>query len=126
MEKLFDSGNDIFSDSNQELQINYYMDDYSNYLNSDSAKNQKEFYFFCYLQTILNKSTKRGAILKSISIGTSKLINLQNFSGLAKCILDQIFTLHLNMSIPEHDKLPMIKKLIENSYNSFNKIPLDL
>lgn len=101
------------------------MDDYSKYLNPENSKGQKDLYFFCYLQTILNKSTKRGAILKSISIGTSKLINLHNFSALAKSLLDQIFEIHLNSSIPENDKLSNIKKIIENSYNSFNKIPAD-
>ncbi len=101
------------------------MDDYTIYLNQGQGENlkQKEIYFFCYLQTILNKSTKRGAILKSISIGTTKLINLNNFSAIAKFLLEQIFSIHLNSNISESEKLNYTKILIQNTFDAFNKIP---
>jgi len=124
LEKLFENENEIFTNPIKENSVNYYLDDYSNYLNENS-KEQKDLYFLCYLKTVLNKSTKRGAILKSISIGTSKLINLHNFSSIAEKLLEEIFQIHLNNSIAEKDKINHIKRLIELCYDNYNKIPLD-
>ncbi len=124
LEKLFESENEIFANPVKENSVNYYIDDYSNYLNENS-KEQTDLYFLCYLKTVLNKSTKRGAILKSISIGTSKLINLHNFSSIAENLLEQIFGIHLNNSIADSDKLNHIKRLIEVCYENYNKIPIE-
>jgi len=125
LEKLFENDNEILINSIKENSVNYYLDDYSNYLNAENSKGQKDLYFLCYLKTVLNKSTKRGAILKSISIGTSKLINLHNFSSIAENLLEQIFTIHLDNGIPDSDKLKYIKVLIETCYDNYNIIPLD-
>lgn len=125
MEKLFENENEIFTNPVKENSVNYYLDDYSNYLNTENSKGQKDLYFLSYLKTVLNKSTKRGAILKSISIGTSKLMNLHNFSSVAENLLEQIFEIHLNNNIAEGDKLKHIKRLVEVCYEEYNKIPLD-
>jgi len=125
LEKLFENDNEVFPNSANENSANYYLDDYSNFLNAEISKGQKDLYFLCYLKTVLNKSTKRGAILKSIAIGTSKLVNLHNFSSIAENLLEQIFDIHLNNSIPDSDKMIYIKKLIHCCYDNFNKIPID-
>ncbi len=125
LDKVFENDNDIFMNLIKENSVNYHLDDYSNYLNAENSKGQKDLYFLCFLKTILNKSTKRGAILKSIAIGTSKLMNLHNFSAVAENLLEQIFKVHLDNIIPDSDKLKHIKFLIEDCYENFNKIPMD-
>lgn len=125
LEKLFENDNQVFPHYTKENTANYYLDDYSNFLNAEISKGQKDLYFLCYLKTVLNKSTKRGAILKSIAIGTSKLVNLHNFSSIAENLLEQIFDVHLNNSMVDPEKMVHIKKLIECCYENYNKIPID-
>jgi hypothetical protein len=93
---------------------------------SKSYNSEGEIYFLCVLETKLDKSTKRGAILKSLSIGTRKLINLMIFQPLGKKILEEIFKIHtFNIGIVE--KMDLVKKLVELAYKGFNSsVKLDM
>jgi hypothetical protein len=88
--------------------------DFGNYLNTE-----KEIYFLCCLETKLDKQTKRGAILKSVSIGTTKLVNLAIFKPLALFLLEEIFKIH-TFNINDSEKLGLVKTMIETAYSNFN------
>lgn len=118
LEKLFESESvEIMTNKNDDLQSINIFSDFNTLLNSE-----KEIYFLCYLETRLDKSTKRGAILKSISLGSTKLINLHTLKPVAKYILDEIFKIH-TLNASEEDKLFFVRKVIESSFKSVNSIP---
>ena len=117
IEKLFDSDDELVTnrkdDSNFQLINNLHT----------VLTNEKEIYFLCNFVTKLDKSSKRGAILKSIAIGTTKLFNLLIFKTLSKFLIDEIFRIYsLNSSIDE--KFETVKKLIEVSFKNFNALQL--
>jgi hypothetical protein len=112
LSKVFESESlDILTTKTDDLNIE------SNQL----LNSEKEIYFICCLETKLDKQTKRGAILKSLSIGTTRLINLEIFKPVALYLLEEIFKIH-TFNIKEPEKLDLIKNLIEEAYKSFNEI----
>jgi hypothetical protein len=97
-----------------------------NQLNSDCSfllNLEKEIYFICCLETKLDKQTKRGAILKSVSIGTTKLVDLDIFRPVALYLLEEIFKIH-TFNIKDNEKIGLIKNLIKDAYKSFNGLSL--
>ena len=64
--------------------------------NSSSIINNtnKDIYFLCSLQTRVDKTNQRGAVYKSIAVGTTKLINLESFNSLSKYLLIEAFKVH--------------------------------
>ena len=117
LEKMLNSSNEILSGTCEE--INTYLNDNESY--NKLFNSEKEIYFICYLETKLDKSTKRGAILKSISIGTTRLMNLNNFRPLAKYLLEEIFKIH-TFNVNDEEKANLIRSMIEYTYNNVNKI----
>lgn len=119
LERLFDNETEIITNRNDDYSMSYLND-----VNSHNTliNSEKEIYFLCCLETKLDKATKRGAILKSICIGTTKLINLNVFKSLAKYLLDEIFKIH-TFNVNNEEKHNLNKKLIELAYKSFNNLP---
>lgn len=73
--------------------------------------------------TKLDKSSKRGAILKSIAIGTTKLFNLLIFKTLSKYLIEEIFKIY-SLNSSNDEKFDQVKKLIAVSYKNFNALQL--
>lgn len=115
------NNNDVIIGTNDDF-FNSYIKDIENY---DKLYNsEKEIYFLCFLETKLDKTTKRGAVLKSVSIGTTKLINLYNLRPIAKFLLDEIFKIY-TFNVNENEKQSLIKSHIESTYSSVNEIDLN-
>ena len=91
--------------------------------NSSSIINStnKDIYFLCSLLTKVDKSNQRGAVYKSIAIGTTKLINLESFNSLSKYLLKEAFRIHDLKKSPK-EKIDIMRKIIEESYKSFNSL----
>ena len=115
----------LFSDSknikesyprSEELIGNSHFTNTSEIINIDN-----DIYFLCSLETKLDKTQKRGAILKSVAVGTMKLINLNSFQSTCRFLLDQSFLIH-SMNISPNDKIEKMKKAIEYTYNAFNAL----
>ena len=89
--------------------------------NSSSIINStnKDIYFLCSLLTKVDKSNQRGAVYKSIAIGTTKLINLESFNSLSKYLLKEAFRIHDLKKTPK-EKIDLMRKIIEESHKSFN------
>ena len=118
LEELFnDSKNikEIYS-KNDEIESNNLFKNSTNIINYD-----KDIYFLCSAQTKLDKSTKRGAILKSIAVGTTKLINLNCFRKTCEYLIEQAFKIH-NYSVGQEEKIEIMKNVIEQTYKSFNSL----
>ena len=81
----------------------------------------KDIYFLCQLQTKADKKNKRGAVYKSIAIGTTKLINLKSFNSLSDYLLKESFKVH-EMKKSGKEKIEIIRKIIEDSFKSFNSL----
>ena len=118
LEELFnDTKNikEIFS-KNEEIESNNLFKNSTNIINYD-----RDIYFICSAQTKLDKSTKRGAILKSIAVGTTKLINLNCFKETCEYLIEQAFKIH-NYSVGQDEKIEIMKNVIEKTYKSFNSL----
>ena len=118
LEELFnDTKNikEIFS-KNEEMESNNLFKNSTNIINYD-----RDIYFICSAQTKLDKSTKRGAILKSIAVGTTKLINLNCFKETCEYLIEQAFKIH-NYSVGQDEKIEIMKNVIEKTYKSFNSL----
>ena len=118
LEELFnDTKNikEIFS-KNEEIESNNLFKNSTNIINYD-----RDIYFICSAQTKLDKSTKRGAILKSIAVGTTKLINLNCFRKTCEYLIEQAFKIH-NYSVGQEEKIEIMKNVIEKTYKSFNSL----
>ena len=118
LEELFnDSKNikEIFS-KKEEIESNNLFKNSTNIINYD-----KDIYFLCSAQTKLDKSTKRGAILKSIAVGTTNLINLNCFRNTCEYLIEKAFEIH-NYSVSQEEKIVIMKKIIEQTYKSFNSL----
>ena len=91
--------------------------------NSSSIINStyRDIYFLCSLLTKVDKSNQRGAVYKSIAIGTTKLINLESFNSLSKYLLTEAFRIHDLKKSPK-EKIDLMKKAIEECYKSFNSL----
>ena len=91
--------------------------------NSSSIINStnKDIYFLCSLLTKVDKSNQRGAVYKSIAIGTTKLINLESFNSLSKYLLKEAFRIHDLKKTPK-EKIDLMRKIIEESHKSFNSL----
>lgn len=88
---------------------------------SDIINRDEDIYFLCTNETKLDKTQKRGAILKSIAIGTTKLVNLASFSSACKYLLEHSFSIH-SMNITPGDKIEHMRKTIEITYKAFNAL----
>ena len=82
----------------EEYYTNNLFKNSTNIINKDN-----DIYFLCLAQTKLDKSSKRGAILKSIAIGTTKLINLNSFKSSCEYLIEQAFNIH-NLNISPEEK----------------------
>ena len=121
LEKLFDSNNiEVLTDRGLDKNSMSVFADSEGLINSEN-----EVYFICYSETKLDKSTKRGAILKSVAFGSSKLINLNIFRPVLTSLLEEIFKIH-SFNVKEEEKLSLIKKSIEVIYKNINSIPSNL
>jgi hypothetical protein len=109
---------DVMTNKNDEFLRQVDLDSTA-YVNSE-----KEIYFICCLETKLDKDTKRGAILKSISIGTTKLVNLNVFKPVALFLLEEIFKIH-TFNVKDNEKLALARSLIESAFNSFNELDIN-
>ena len=91
--------------------------------NSSSIINNtnKDIYFLCSLQTRVDKSNQRGAVYKSIAVGTTKLINLESFNSLSNYLLKEAFKVH-EIKKSSKDKIEIMKKIIEEAFKSFNSL----
>jgi hypothetical protein len=102
-------------------------DQFLSQISNDSSalmNSEKEIYFICCLETKLDKQTKRGAILKSVSVGTTRLVNLDIFRPLALYLLEEIFKIH-TFNIKDNEKLGLVRGLIEEAYKSFNELGVE-
>ena len=82
---------------------------------------ENEIYFLCGLETKIDKTVKRGAIMKSIAIGTTKLVNLFVFKTLVRYLLDEVFK--ISASTPKvEERNQKVKKIFEQAYKAFNNI----
>ena len=81
----------------------------------------KDIYFLCQLQIKVDKSNKRGAVYKSIAIGTTKLINLKAFNSLSDYLLKEAFKVH-EIKKPGKEKIEIMREIIEDSFKSFNSL----
>ena len=79
----------------------------------------KDIYFLCSLQTKVDKTNQRGAVYKSIAVGTTKLINLESFSSLCAYLLKEAFIIH-EKNKSGKEKIELMRKTIEDAYKSFN------
>ena len=100
----------------EEYYTNNLFKNSTNIINKDN-----DIYFLCLAQTKLDKSSKRGAILKSIAIGTTKLINLNSFKSSCEYLIEQAFKIH-NLNISPEEKLVKMRNEIEKIYNNFNSL----
>ena len=100
----------------EEYYTNNLFKNSTNIINKDN-----DIYFLCLAQTKLDKSSKRGAILKSIAIGTTKLINLNSFKTSCEYLIDQAFKIH-NFNITSEEKIEKMRIEIEKIYNNFNSL----
>ena len=75
----------------------------------------------CSLQTRVDKSNQRGAVYKSIAVGTTKLINLESFNSLCKYLLREAFKVH-EIKKSGKEKIEIMKKVIEDACKSFNSL----
>lgn len=117
LEKLFDNENvEITNNKSDDIQTTNEAIDLYSFFNQE-----KELYFICCLETKLDKNTKRGAILKSVAIGTYKLVNLYNFKPLLKFLLEEIFKI-CTFNIKNEEKINLITKTIDLLYKSVNSI----
>ena len=91
--------------------------------NSSSIINStnRDIYFLCSLLTKVDKSNIRGALYKSIAIGTTKLINLDSFNALSKYLLKEAFRIH-DLKKNSKEKIDLMRKVIEDCYKSFNTL----
>ncbi len=62
--------------------------------------------------------------MKSVSIGTTKLINLNILRPIAKHLLDEIFKIY-TFNVNDEEKQNLIKSLIESTYNNINKLDIN-
>jgi len=118
--------NDLFKDSNNLKEIYCNSDEnFSNNLFKNNTniinKNGDNIYFLCMAGTKLDKKIKRGAILKSIAVGTTKLINLNSFKSSCKYLLDQSFNIHY-FTVKNEEKINIIRKVITDVFNAFNSL----
>ena len=118
--------NDLFNDSNNLKEIFCESDEifYNNLFKNNTKiinKNEDDIYFLCMTGTKLDKETKRGAILKSIAVGTTKLINLNSFKSSCKYLLDQSFNVHY-FKIKNDEKIRVMRKVITDVFNAFNSL----
>ena len=81
----------------------------------------KDIYFLCSLQTRVDKSNQRGAVYKSIAVGTTKLINLDSFNSLSKYLLREAFKVH-EIKKSGKEKIEIMRKIIEDAFRSFNSL----
>ena len=81
----------------------------------------KDIYFLCSLQTRVDKSNQRGAVYKSIAVGTTKLINLDSFNSLSKYLLREAFKVH-EIKKSGKEKIEIMRKIIEDAFKSFNSL----
>ena len=102
----------------EEDSLQSYLSDSSSIINNCN----NNIYFLCCSQTKLDKSATRGAIWKSIAIGTTKLINLMSFESTVQYLLDKAFLIHQMKNKTQKDKNEIMLKVIENTYNAFNNL----
>ena len=81
----------------------------------------KDIYFLCSLQTKVDKSNQRGAVYKSIAVGTTKLINLDSFNSLSKYLLREAFKVH-EIKKSGKEKIEIMRRIIEDAFKSFNSL----
>ena len=81
----------------------------------------KDIYFLCSLQTRVDKSNQRGAVYKSIAVGTTKLINLDSFNSLSKYLLREAFKVH-EIKKSGKEKIEIMRKIIDDAFKSFNSL----
>ena len=81
----------------------------------------KDIYFLCSLQTKVDKSNQRGAVYKSIAVGTTKLINLESFKSLSIYLLEEAFKVH-EIKSSGKEKIEIIRRIIKDAFNSFNSL----
>ena len=101
----------------EETHCNELIKNSSSIINSTN----KDIYFLCSLLTKVDKSNQRGAVYKSIAIGTTKLINLESFNSLSKYLLREAFRIH-ELKKGAKEKIDIMRKTIEESYKSFNSL----
>ena len=117
--------NSLFEDTKNIKEI--YCETEETYCNdiikntSNIINNNKDIYFLCSLQTLVDKKDQRGAVYKSIAIGTTKLMNLESFSSACKYLLKEAFKIHAMKTNPK-DKIEIMQKIIEVTYKSFNSL----
>lgn len=87
-----------------------------------SIRRKNDLFCFCYLNTIEDKSLERGALMKSITLCTSQLINLNTLKPVAQILLEEIFKISLSKKKTE-DKDKEILQLIQEAFVNVNKIP---
>ena len=116
-EELFNDPNlkEIYC-STEENHTNNLFKNSTNIINKD-----KDIYFLCLAQTILDKSTKRGAILKSIAVGTTKLINLNCFQNTCEYLIGRAFEIH-NSSLSPNEKIKKMREDIRKTLEAFNNL----
>ena len=123
-EKELNEINDLFNDKNIKEIYSQTEETKSRKLftnTTDIINHDKDIYFLCSLENKRDKSTKRGAIVKSVAVGTTKLINLNSFSSTCKYLLQQSFIIH-GYSVSPGEKVEIMKKVIESTYNAFNSL----
>ena len=81
----------------------------------------KDIYFLCSLQTRLDKTIQRGAIYKSIAVGTTRLINLESFYSLSIYLLGKAFYVH-DLKKTGKEKIEKMRIIIEEAFKSFNSL----
>ena len=101
----------------EETHCNELIKNSSSIINSTN----RDIYFLCSLLTKVDKSNQRGAVYKSIAIGTTKLVNLESFNSLSKYLLKEAFRIHDLKKNPK-EKIELMRKTIEESYKSFNSL----
>ena len=116
-EELFNDPNlkEIYC-STEENHTNNLFKNSTNIINKD-----KDIYFLCLAQTKLDKSTKRGAILKSIAVGTTKLINLNCFQNTCEYLIGRAFEIH-NSSLSPNEKIKKMREDIRKTLEAFNNL----
>ena len=101
----------------EETHCNELIKNSSSIINSTN----RDIYFLCSLLTKVDKSNQRGAVYKSIAIGTTKLVNLESFNSLSKYLLKEAFRIH-DLKKNQKEKIELMRKTIEESYKSFNSL----
>ena len=118
--------NSLFEDKKNIKEI--YCETEEKYCN-DLVKNtssiinntNKDIYFLCSLQTKVDKSIQRGAVYKSIAVGTTKLINLESFYSLSIYLLGKAFSVH-DLKKTGKEKNEIMRTIIEEAFKSFNAL----